>query len=113
MKGTVRSTMHSEITALIRGSKVFEIEMLIKAKTRDGSEYTIQRDTFKPERAVDFGEAVYQETVKNLLENTDCIEHGDGFIWSDDDMACIRKSEIIKVWAEIGPIGVEAMPETK
>lgn len=113
MEGTVHSTMHSEITTLIRNTKVFEIEMVVKVKTKDGSKYTIQRDTFKPERAVDFGETVYQETVKNLLEITNRIEQGKGFVWAEDDMACILKSDIVKVWAAIGSVGVDAMPETK
>lgn len=113
MTGIIHSTMHSEIIGLIRDTKPFEIEMLIKAKTKDGSEYTLQRDTFKPVKEADFGESVYQETVKNLLESSENIEHGNGFIWSEDDMACIRKSEIVKTWAEIGTIGVDRMPETK
>ena len=109
----MNETMRSQLTRLLNGCKVNWIEMQIKAKTKDGEEYTLQRDEIKPEKALDFAEAVYTETLKNLLSNTELIEQGNGFEFAEDEMACIRKDEIIKVWAEIGPICVDGMPAEK
>lgn len=48
----MNETMRSQLTRLLNGCKVNWIEMQIKAKTKDGEEYTLQRDEIKPENAV-------------------------------------------------------------
>ena len=113
MKGRrkMNETMKSKLTRLLNGADIYQIDVVYKGKTKDGMLYTLQRDTFVKEDATPgvFADSVYNSATETLLGLTDLMEK-DGFYFADEDMVSIKKSEVTRVWAEIGDMYMDGAP---
>lgn len=107
----MNETMKSKLSRLLQDEDIYQIDIVYKGKTRDGMLYTLQRDAFMREKADSekFAESVYNSAMETLLGLTDLMEK-DGFYFADEDMVSIKKSEITRVWAEIGDMYMENEP---
>lgn len=107
----MNETMKSKLNRLLQGAEIYQIDIVYKGKTRDGMLYTLQRDAFMREKSDPnkFADSVYNSAMETLLGITDLMEQ-DGFYFADEDMVSVKKSEITRVWAEIGDMYMDGEP---
>ena len=101
----MKETMKSKLVRLLKDGNIEQVDINYKCKTKDGMIYTIQTDAFKNERGTgeEFAEDIHNATTEELLKLTEYAEK-EGYWFADEDMVSIRKSEIIRIWAELGDL---------
>jgi len=81
-----------------------QVDIAFKCKTKDGMLYTLDitecRREDTPEN-FEFAEYVDSCALKGLLDFLELVEKEDGFYFSSCESVLIRKSEIVRVWADI------------
>ncbi len=108
----MKETMRSKLARLLMDRNVRQVDINYKCKTRDGMIYTLQTDAFMRDAGSDipFADAIHSEVIGELTKLTEYAEK-DGYWFADEDMVSIRKSEIIRIWAELGDLYMTEMPE--
>lgn len=101
----MKETMKSKLVRLLKEGNIDQVDIHYKCKTKDGMIYTLQTDVFKKESGAGekFADDIYNAATGELLKLTEYAEK-DGYWFADEDMVSIRKSEIIRIWAELGDI---------
>ena len=103
----MKETMKSKLARLLSDGTVEQVDIDYKCKTRDGMIYTIQTDAFlraEPGREeIPFSDTIHSSVLGELCALTDNAEK-DGYLFSAEEMVSIRKSEIIRIWAELGDL---------
>ena len=101
----MKETMKSKLVRLLRDGNIEQVDIRYKCKTRDGMIYTLQTDAFKNKSGTgeEFAEEIYNASIGELLKLTDDAEK-EGYWFADEDMVPIRKSEIVRIWAELGDL---------
>jgi len=115
----MNETLSSKLARLLMDERIYKVEINIKCKTKDGMIYTIQSQEYSRESIDEaakganlcFAEVVDTSTTQNLLEITSIIEKADGFWFSVEEMVSIKHSEIVRIWAELGDLYYDGMPE--
>lgn len=112
----MNETLRNKLDRLLENTNIYKVEINIKCKTKDGMIYTL--DTNEYERAegegktcLPFAEAVHSETVGSMLHITGVIEQGDGYWFSVEEAVSIKHTEIIRIWAELGDLYMDELPE--
>lgn len=102
----MNDTMQSKLMRLLEDGGIYRVDISYKCKTKDGMLYTMEHDEF-PRRDGEsqdgFGCRVVNAAIGTTLRLTDEAEK-DGYWYSVGEMVSIRKSEIIRIWAELGDI---------
>ena len=108
----MKETMKSKLARLLMDGNVQQVDINYKCKTGDGMIYTLQTDAFMrdSERNIPFADAIHSTVSGELLKLTEHAEK-DGYWFTGEDMVSIRKSEIIRIWAELGDLYMDEMPE--
>jgi hypothetical protein len=101
----MKETMKSKLVRLLKDGNIEQVDINYKCKTKDGMIYTLQTDAFKNESmsGEEFADEIHNSVIGELVKLTDYAEK-DGYWFADEDMVSIRKSEIIRIWAELGDI---------
>ena len=99
----MKETMKSKLVRLLKDGNIEQVDINFKCKTKDGMIYTLQTDTFKKEakNGEEFADDIHNTATGELLKLTEYAEK-DGYWFADEDMVSIRKSEIVRIWAELG-----------
>lgn len=109
----MNETLQDKLTRLLGDEEVYRVDINYKCKTRDGMLYTMDRDTFgkrEGEDHEDFGCRVMNGATGVMLHLTEEAEKT-GYWYSVDEMVAINKPEVIRIWAELGDIYTNSMPE--
>lgn len=108
----MKETMKSKLARLLMDENVRQVDIDYKCKTKDGMIYTLQTDSFirDSNRDISFADAIHSEAIGELEKLTEYAEK-EGYWFADEDMVSIRKSEIIRIWAELGDLYMAEMPE--
>lgn len=98
----MKETMKSKLVRLLKDGNIEQVDINFKCKTKDGMIYTLQTDAFKKEakNGEEFADDIHNAATGELLKLTEYAEK-DGYWFADEDMVSIRKSEIIRIWAEL------------
>ena len=101
----MKETMRSKLVRLLQDGNIEQVDIHYKCKTKDGMIYTLQTDTFRKESkcGADFADDIHNATTGELLKLTEYAEK-EGYWFADEDMVSIRKSEIVRIWAELGDL---------
>lgn len=101
----MKETMKSKLVRLLKDGNIEQVDIHYKCKTKDGMIYTLQTDTFRKESGTgeEFAEDIHNAATSELLKLTEYAEK-EGYWFADEDMVSIRKSEIIRIWAELGDL---------
>lgn len=99
-------TMKDKLERLQQIDGTYRVDTIIKCRTREGMLYTLgitenhQEDAPKD---IPFAEWVESNAIKDLLQYSEALQQGDcGFITSMHELVTIRKTEIVKLWVELG-----------
>ena len=108
----MKETMKSKLARLLMGGNVRQVDINYKCKTTAAMIYTLQTDAFMRDADTDipFAESIHNAVIGELIKLTEYAEK-DGYWFADEDMVSIRKSEIIRIWAELGDLYMDEMPE--
>lgn len=109
----MNETMKSKLVRLLEDDGIYRVDVSYKCKTKDGMLYTMEHDELgrrDGESQDDFGCRVVNTATETTLHLTDESEE-DGYWHSADELVSIRKSEIIRIWAELGNIYTNSMPK--
>lgn len=105
--------LKNKLERIIMGDEgIYGVDISYKCKTKDGMLCTIDCDEFKNREDEDHSSFCSRvvntviETIMALSENSET----EGFIFSVEEIISIKKSEIIRIWAEIGDIYTESFP---
>lgn len=109
-------TLRSKLAAILADENIYKVEINVKCKTRDGMIYTLlssehSRAEGAGETSLPYAEAVHTCTVSNLLHITETIEKGDGYFFSVEELVAVKHTEIVRIWAELGDLYYDKMPE--
>lgn len=98
-------SMKSKVVRLLVNVDVEAVSMNYKCKTKDGMIYTIQSDKFCKDSKSDsdFAGNICNAVTEELIKITEDIEK-DGYLFTEEDMVSIKKSEIIRIWVELGDL---------
>jgi len=100
----MHETLSSRVIRMVRDEHMYQVDIAYKCKTKDGMLYTLEilecRREDTPE-GFEFAEYVDSCVLKGLLNFLGLVEAEDGFYFSSHESAIIRKSEIVRVWADI------------
>lgn len=112
----MNETLRSKLERLLIDKHIYKVEINIKCKTKDGMIYTLDTDEYdrpegEGETSLPFGEAVHSSTVGRLLHITGVIEKDDGYWLSVDEMVAVKHTEIVRIWAELGDLYYDEMPQ--
>ena len=111
----MNESMHSRLTRLLDGdSGIYQVDILLKCKTRDGMIYTLdvtENRTQDCTKEIPFADVVNSGACENLLHWMDLAEKKDNFLLSLHEHVAIRCSEVTRVWAELGDIYTNSMPK--
>lgn len=101
----MKETMKSKLIQLLKDGNIEQVDINFKCKTKDGMIYTLQTDAFKKESGTgeEFAEDIYNAAAGELLKLTEYAEK-EGYWFADEDVVSIRKSEIVRIWAELGDL---------
>lgn len=101
----MKETMKSKLARLLMDGTVEQVDINYKCKTRDGMIYTLQTDAFMREscKEIPFADSIYGSVIGELVKLTDYAEK-DGYWFTQEDMVSVRKSEIVRIWAELGDL---------
>lgn len=101
----MKETMKSKLVRLLKDGNIEQVDINFKCKTKDGMIYTLQTDAFKKESGTGegFAEDIHNAATGELLKLTEYAEK-EGYWFADEDMVSIRKSEIVRIWAELGDL---------
>lgn len=111
----MNESMHNRLNRLLSGdSGIYQVDILLKCKTKDGMIYTLDvtenREKDCPE-GLPFADLVESGVCENLLRWVELAEKKDDFLLSLHEHVAIRCSEVIRVWAELGDIRTTGMPK--
>lgn len=112
----MNETLQSKLARLLADNNIYKVEINIKCKTQDGMIYTLtskeyERADVTKETTVPFADCVHSNTTQNLLEIMEIIEKGDGYWFSVEEMVAVKHTEIVRIWAELGDLYFDEMPE--
>ena len=101
----MKETMKSKLVRLLKDGNIEQVDINFKCKTKDGMIYTLQTDAFKKESGTgeEFAEDIHNAATGELLKLTEYAEK-EGYWFADEDMVSVRKSEIVRIWAELGDL---------
>lgn len=112
----MNETLQSKLVRLLADENIYRVEINIKCKTHDGMIYTLlSQEHDRTEGAegttLPYAERVHTCTVQSLLEVMDVVEKGDGYWFSVEEMVAVKHTEIVRIWAELGDLYFDKMPE--
>ena len=112
----MNETLQSKLTRLLADENIYKVEINIKCKTQDGMIYTLlsqehDRTEETKTTTLPFAECVHSCTTQNLLEIMGIVEKGDGYWFSVEEMVAVKHTEIVRIWAELGDLYFNEMPE--
>ena len=112
----MNETLQSKLARLLADKNIYKVEINIKCKTADGMIYTLdanEYDRFKGEgeTTLPFADAVHSSTIETLLHIMNVVEKGDGYWFSVEEMVAVKHTEIVRIWAELGDLYYDGMPE--
>ena len=102
---TMKETLSNRLFKLTNDVHVEQVDVAYKCKTKDGMIYTLDIDGYRRDAIegynITFPEHVDSCVIKELLNYLELVEAEDGFYFSSCESVLIRKSEIVRVWADI------------
>lgn len=106
-------TMRDRLERLLQEEVgIHRVDTIVKCKTRDGLLYTLgitENHRKDAPKEVSFAEWVESNAIKDLLQYTEALEQSEhGFITSMHELVTIRKTEIARIWVELGDCHVMA-----
>ncbi len=109
-------TLRSKLARILSDEKVRGVEINIKCKTRDGMIYTLwldEHDRAETTRTttIPFSDVVHTTALESLLHVMEVVEKGDGYWFSTEEMVAVKHTEIVRIWAELGDLYYDGMPE--
>lgn len=112
----MNETLQSKLVRLLADENIYRVEINIKCKTQDGMIYTLlsqehNRTEGAEETTLPFADRVHTCAVRSLLEVMEVVEKGDGYWFSVEEMVAVKHIEIVRIWAELGDLYFEEMPE--
>jgi hypothetical protein len=114
----MNETLRNKLDRLLADDHIYKVEINIKCKTKDGMIYTL--DFYEYDRpdgdgvtTLPFADGVHSDTVGNLLHITNVVEKGDGYWLSTEELVAVKHTEIVRIWAELGDLYYDEMPEAK
>ena len=112
----MNETLQSKLVRLLADENIYRVEINVKCKTHDGMIYTLlSQEHNRAEGAGDttlpFADCVHSCTVQSLLEVMGVVEKGDGYWFSVEEMVAVKHTEIVRIWAELGDLYFDKMPE--
>lgn len=112
----MNETLQSKLTRLLADKHIYRVEINIKCKTKDGMIYTLEANEYdRPDgegvTTLPFADGVHSDTVSNLLHITDVVENGDSYWFSTEEMVAVKHTEIVRIWAELGDLYYNEMPD--
>lgn len=100
----MHETLSSRVVRMTSDEHVCQVDIAFKCKTKDGMLYTLDitecRREDTPENFA-FSEWIDSNVIEDLLHYLELVEKEDGFYFSTYESVLIRKSEIVRVWADI------------
>ena len=114
----MNETLQSKLARLLADENIYKVEINIKCKTQDGMIYTLMsqehdRKTVTKDSALTFAETVHYCTTESLLEIMGIVEKGNGYWFSVEEMVAVKHTEIVRIWAELGDLYSDDMPENE
>lgn len=100
----MKETLTSRLINMTRDEHIYQVDVAYKCKTKDGMLYTLDITECRREdcpAGFAFSEWIDSNVLKDLLHYMELVEKEDGFYFSTYESALIRKSEIVRVWADI------------
>lgn len=101
----MHETLSSRVARMTSDEHVFQVDIAFKCKTKDGMLYTLDIGEYRREDVagynVEFSDCINSGVIQELLHYLELVEAEDGFYFSSYENALIRKSEIVRVWADI------------
>lgn len=112
----MNETLQSKLARLLDDENIYKVEINVKCKTQDGMIYTLvsqeyNRKDLTKETTVPFSDCVHSNTTQCLLEIMEIVEKGDGYWFSVEEMVAIKHTEIVRIWAELGDLYCDKLPE--
>jgi hypothetical protein len=112
----MNETLQSKLVRLLADENIYKVEINVKCKTQDGMIYTLMSQEHDRARetkdtTIPFAECVHTCTVQGLLHIMEVIEKGDGYWFSVEEMVAVKHTEIVRIWAELGDLYYDKMPE--
>ena len=109
-------TLQSKLGRLLGDQHIYKVEINIKCKTQDGMIYTLTSQEYErteetKETTLPFADCVHSDATKCLLDIMEIVEQGDGYWFSVEEMVAIKHTEITRIWAELGDLYFDEMPE--
>ncbi len=85
--------------------EIYRVAIDIKVKTKDGMIYTMEnRECGGYDGEIPFADCVINEISGAIIDYTNQTEEKpDSFWFALDESVSVRNSEIVRIWAEIGP----------
>ena len=112
----MNETLQSKLARLLADEHIYRVDINIKCKTQDGMIYTLfsqnhTRVEETQEPNIPFADLVYSSVAECLLHVMEVVEKGDGYWFSVEEMVAVKHTEIIRLWAELGDLYSDAMPQ--
>jgi hypothetical protein len=112
----MNETLQSKLARLLSDKNIYKVEINIKCKTHDGMIYTLMSQEYDrteetKETTLPFAECIHSHTVQNLLEVMGIVEKDNGYWFSVEEMVAVKHTEITRIWAELGDLHIDTLPE--
>lgn len=112
----MNETLQSKLARILADENIYKVEINIKCKTQDGMIYTLMsqehdRATVTKNTVLTFADTIHCCATESLLEIMGIVEKGGGYYFSAEEMVAVKHTEIVRIWAELGDLYCDNMPE--